>query len=292
MTSPHNQTMSLPVGLIGVGLLGSALAGRLIDRGCRVIGFDIDPGRRRWLAERGGTAAATAAEVFGQCRTTLLSLPDSDAAARVLDENRAAISAGSLVVDTTTGAPAAAETAARQLESAGSGYLDATVVGSSQQAQSGDVLMLVGGSQDVFQSCQPLLDGLARRVFYVGPSGSGARMKLVVNLVLGLHRAVLAEGLSLARACGLDPVQALEVLQAGAARSEVMASKGDKMIREDFAPQARLDQHRKDVRLIRQLAEEYQARVPLTEVHEQLLASASQQGFGQADNCAVIKAYG
>ena len=116
-------------------------------------------------------------------------------------------------------------------------------------------------------------------------------MKLVVNLVLGLNRAVLAEGLSLAKACGMDLTQTLEVLQATPAYSAIMDPKGVKMIEQDFAPQARLAQHLKDVGLIRKLAREHGALVPLSNLHEELLRRAVEMGLGELDNCAIIKVF-
>jgi 3-hydroxyisobutyrate dehydrogenase-like beta-hydroxyacid dehydrogenase len=116
-------------------------------------------------------------------------------------------------------------------------------------------------------------------------------MKLVVNLVLGLNRAVLAEGLSLARACGLDLPETLRVLRAGAAYSRVMDSKGPKMIAGEFQPQARLSQHLKDVRLILAEAERAGALVPLSRLHRDLLEAVEAGGWGEEDNAAVIRAF-
>ena len=116
-------------------------------------------------------------------------------------------------------------------------------------------------------------------------------MKLVVNLVLGLNRAVLAEGLSLAQACGIEPAMALEVLRSGAAHSAAMDTKGLKMVQRDFTPQARLAQHRKDVGLILTLAQSHETELPLSQIHAQLLDRAIQRGFGELDNSAILKAF-
>jgi len=113
----------------------------------------------------------------------------------------------------------------------------------------------------------------------------------VVNLVLGLNRAALAEGLALAQACGIDPGAALNVLEQTPAYSAVMATKGPKMIARDYTPQARLAQHLKDVRLIRQLARRHRAVTPLTDAHELLLQKAIELGYADADNSALIEAF-
>ena len=150
---------------------------------------------------------------------------------------------------------------------------------------------MAGGTDETFAVAREILATFASEVFHVGPCGSGSRMKLVVNLVLGLNRAVLAEGITLARALELDPSRALEVLRASAAYSKVMDTKGPKMLAEEFAPQARLSQHLKDVRLILAAAERTGADLPLSLVHRELLERAEQAGFGPLDNSAIIKAF-
>ena len=117
------------------------------------------------------------------------------------------------------------------------------------------MLVIAGGEPGAIAACGDLFATFATQAFPVGPWGSGARMKLIVNLVLGLNRAVLAEGLALARACGLDPAAALEILRAGPAYSRVMDTKGTKMLSGDFTPEARLAQHLKDVHLILTMAQ-------------------------------------
>jgi 3-hydroxyisobutyrate dehydrogenase-like beta-hydroxyacid dehydrogenase len=116
-------------------------------------------------------------------------------------------------------------------------------------------------------------------------------MKLVVNMVLGLNRAVLAEGLAMAERCGIAPAAALDMLKATPAYSAAMDTKGPKMVARDFSPQARLSQHFKDVRLIRELASRVGAATPLSVVHEELLARAVALGLGDADNSAIIEVF-
>ena len=116
-------------------------------------------------------------------------------------------------------------------------------------------------------------------------------MKLVINLVLGLNRAVLAEGLNLAYRAGIDPAAALDVLKATPAYSTAMDTKGAKMVNRDYALQAKLSQHLKDVTLIRALARRSGAATPLSDVHEELLTFAASAGLGDSDNSAIIEAY-
>src|SRR5262245_44877444 len=217
------------VGLVGLGLLGSALAERFLGAGFAVAGHDLDPERCRWLVGRGGRPAGSAPAVARACDRLVLSLPDTPAVEAVVAELAPELRAGLVIVDTTTGDPQRTAALGSDLARRGVRYLDATVSGSSEQVRAADAVVLVGGERDVAAACADLFACFARAWFHVGPWGGGARMKLVVNLVLGLNRAALAEGLALARACGLDPAQTLTVLQAGAAASRVMDAKGRKM---------------------------------------------------------------
>jgi 3-hydroxyisobutyrate dehydrogenase-like beta-hydroxyacid dehydrogenase len=170
-------------------------------------------------------------------------------------------------------------------------YIDATVAGSSDQVRAREVVVLAGGAAADVEEAAPLFDAFAERTFHVGGRGAGASMKLIVNLVLGLHRAVLAEGLTLARAMGLDPDLTLEVLRASPAYSVAMDRKGTKMLQRDWSPEARLRQHHKDVRLILGEAERHQIALPLSELHDRLLSRAEELGFGDADNSAILEAF-
>jgi len=281
--------MSDPVGLVGLGLLGSALAARLRVAGYDVVGFDIDAECRERLGAAGGRPVTSAVAISDNCRRILLSLPDSDVSRTVIDELRPHLQPDAILIDTTTGDPTVMQRMGEELVAAGIGYLDATVAGSSVQARNGDVLILIGGDADVVSKCEDLWTALSANAVHVGPRGSGARMKLVVNLVLGLNRAVLAEGLSFARQMGIDPALALDVLQESPAASTVMQTKGQKMISGEFTLQARLRQHLKDVRLI--LEQSHDGTTPLSEMHAQLLQSLVEQGFGDEDNSAIIRAF-
>jgi 3-hydroxyisobutyrate dehydrogenase len=279
------------LGMVGLGLLGAALAERFLRASHAVVGFDVDPSRRRVLADLGGSPAASIAEVARSCDRLVFSLPDTSAVERVLDEMTADLRVGLLIVDTTTGNPERTAEVGAWLADRGVRYLDATVAGSSEQVRSREVVVLVGGEQAAGDVCADLFACFAKEWFHLGPWGSGARMKLVVNLVLGLNRASLAEGLALARTFGLDLEETLHVLRVSPAHSRVMDVKGRKMIERDFQPQARLSQHLKDVRLILTEAERLQAKVPLSVLHRELLEGLERAGHGTDDNSAIIRAY-
>ena len=278
------------VGIIGLGLVGGALAERLIAARFEVCGFDIDSSKTAALIEMGGVPQRSALDVARSCQRLILSLPTSDIAAQVLEDIGGEL-AGKLVLDTTTGEPQTMARLGERLATLGADYVDATIAGSSAQVRRGEVVVMLGGSEQAVQRAGDLLETFAARWFYLGAIGSGARMKLVVNLVLGLHRAVLAEGLAFAKASGIEPAKALEILQAGPAFSRVMETKGPKMLAGDFSPEARLAQHHKDVKLILAAAQQADAKVPLTQLHELLLAALVAAGCGELDNSAIVRAF-
>ena len=152
--------------------------------------------------------------------------------------------------------------------------------------------MFFGGESVVFESLKPLIHDLTSKPFYLGGVGAASRFKLVHNMILGLHRMVLAEGLAFADVLGIDPVKALEVLRQTPAASGVMESKGERMVRGNFEPpQARLSQHLKDVRIMLEEATSKGLNVPLSSLHAELLEQAEQLGLGQMDNSSVAALY-
>jgi 3-hydroxyisobutyrate dehydrogenase-like beta-hydroxyacid dehydrogenase len=278
------------IGIIGLGLLGSALADRWLRAGHVVLGYDISADTRQALARAGGRALDSADELAAECDTLVLSLPDSKIVATVIDALEATLRRGLLVIDTTTGDPADAEALGQRLAARRVAFIEATIAGSSAQVRQGEAIAMIGGDEPTLGGCKELLAAVAAQTFYLGPWGSASRMKLVVNLVLGLNRAVLAEGLTLAGALGLEVTRALEILRVGPAYSTVMDTKGPKMLAEDFQPEARLAQHAKDVRLILENAKRTGTALPLSQTHRALLELAEAAGYGPLDNSAILLA--
>lgn len=279
------------VGLIGVGLLGSALASRLIGSGLRVYGFDSNKGQLASFKQSDGIACESATEVVQNCDVLILSLPTSDIVFSLVRQLRADFKPSQIVIDTTTGDPQQMIAIGQSLAELGVSYLETTVAGSSAQVTAGEVALLLGGDAEVVEKVKPLLAAITSKHFYLGPTGTASRFKLVHNLVLGLHRAVLAEGLVFAESLGFDQEVALEILNQTPAQSSVMETKGRKMAKRDYGLQARLSQHLKDVRLILAESERTGTKTPLSQIHKTLLEQAEELGFGDADNSAVVEAF-
>jgi len=280
------------IGLIGVGLVGTAIADRLLAAEFDVIGFDIDSAKRQHLTQLGGKAVASPTEVAQQANRIVLSLPDTQIVREVVEGPDGLLQAKtppSYIVDTTTGDPDETVALALRLADRGVYFLDATISGSSQQIRNRQAVFMVGGDRTAFEACADIFEAVTEKVFHLGPSGSGSKAKLASNLILGLNRLALAEGLVFAGKLGLDLQAFLELLKVTPAYSAAMDSKGKKMLTRDFTPEARIRQHYKDVSLILKYAEKAGQELPLSRVHLDILENAMAAGDGEMDNSGIIR---
>jgi 3-hydroxyisobutyrate dehydrogenase-like beta-hydroxyacid dehydrogenase len=275
------------VGVIGLGLLGAALAERLVTGGFSTLVWN----RSR---EKAGPLVAMGAKwsdnPLVECDVVVICLYTTDIVEEVLAQMDAGLRAGQILIDTTTGDPSQTFALGSRLAERGVRYLETPIAASSEQTRRGQALAMIAGEEQAFSDCREIIERLAPKSFYMGPWGSATKMKLVNNLVLGLNRAALAEGLVFANAIGMDAAKALQVLREGNAYSVVMDVKGEKMLTGDFTPQGKLAQHHKDIRLILEAAVRAGIHLPLSQLHQQLLMAAEAAGFGDQDNSAIIRA--
>jgi 3-hydroxyisobutyrate dehydrogenase len=278
------------VALIGMGLLGSALAERLLGARHAVRGHDIDDRRMAEHAARGGLVAASPEEAARGADVVMTCLMTADLVREVLLGPRGALAAAptAAVIDCSTVHPDATAALARELAARGVAMLDAPIAGSSGQARRGEAPVLVGGDPEVFARWRPLLDALSRVVHHLGPSGSGARAKLAVNLVLGLNRLALAEGLLFGLRQGLDGAALLDVLKDSGAYSRAMDLKGARMLEGRYEPEGKLAQHLKDVELILEVGRAVGAPLLASALHRQLLVAGVAAGWSERDNSAIM----
>jgi 3-hydroxyisobutyrate dehydrogenase-like beta-hydroxyacid dehydrogenase len=284
--------MTAKIGLVGLGLVGTAMAERLLAEQFDVVGFDIDSTKCEHLEQLGGKVVNSPTEVAEQADRVVLSLPNTEVVLEVIEGSGGILEAKTLpryIIDTTTGDPEETAALAKRLAKQGIYFLDAPFSGSSRQVRDKDIVFIVGGDKTAFEECKDIFDALGEKVFYVGESGNGSKTKLASNLVLGLNRLALAEGLVFASKLGLDPRAFLELLKVTPAYSSAMDIKGKKMLDGDFTAQARLRQHHKDVSIILKYAEKLGQKLPLSRVHLDVLKKAIDAGDGDLDNSAVIR---
>ena len=280
------------IGLIGIGLVGTALAENLLAAGYQVIGFARSEASRETLRRLGGRAAGRLGQVAEEAARVILSLPDSDVVDQIVSGPGGLLDAGSglrLILDTTTGEPERTEALAARCANHGVLFADAPISGSSEQIRRRQGVVLVGGERAAYDSCLDLIRAVSDRHYYLGGPGAGSRAKLASNLILGLNRLALAEGLVFAERLGLDLPAFLAMLKTTPAYSCAMDVKGEKMLRGDFAPQSKVAQHHKDLRIILECAAKAGQELPLAALHKEILEQAMAAGEGDLDTSVVLQ---
>ena len=282
----------LQVGIIGVGLLGQAFVHRLRGAGFGVVGFDVDPAKTAKLVDLGGRTALSVADLARRCDPLVLAVFSTDQVETVVEsELLPALGEGSgkIVLCASTCDPERIAALGRRVATRGLRLLETPVSGASGQVSRGEGVGLIGGDPHVVAAVEPVLRAMFPTYFHIGEIGDGGRAKLAVNLILGLNRLAVAEGLVFAERLGLDPEAFLKVARSSAAYSQVMDIKGAKMIRGEFAAEGRISQHLKDVHLMLEQAERVKQQLPLLETHADVLEACVRHGEADLDNSAVIK---
>ena len=282
----------LQVGVIGIGLLGQAFVHRLRGAGFEVVGFDVDPAKTAKLADLGGPTALSVADLARRCDPIVLAVFSTDQVEAVVEsELLPALGEGSgkIVLCASTCDPERIAALGQRVATRGLRLLETPVSGASGQVSRGEGVGLIGGDPHVVAAVEPVLRAMFPTYFHIGEIGDGGRAKLAVNLILGLNRLAVAEGLVFAERLGLDPEAFLKVARSSAAYSQVMDIKGAKMIRGEFAAEGRISQHLKDVHLMLEQAERVKQQLPLLEIHADVLEACVRHGEADLDNSAVIK---
>ena len=280
------------VGIIGIGLAGIAIAETLIKMGYDLVGYDIREERRVLFTGLGGTACPSVKDVVADCSRIILSLFDTATVKEVIFGEAGLLAVPSklrCIIDTTTGDPEETKLIAEDLAANGIAYIDATLSGSSEQIRNRQAVFMVGGEQKAFSSSKDIFDAVTEKTFFLGVSGSGSKAKLATNLVLGLNRLVLAEGLHFAEILGLDIREFLLLLKTTPAYSVAMDTKGEKMIKGDYTAQAKVSQHCKDLDIILQYAQKEGEELPLAQIHRVILKELMDKGDGELDNSFVFQ---
>jgi len=281
------------VGIVGLGLLGSAVACRLRAAGHAVVGYDVVPERVQALVAIGGRAAPSAEAVARGSEAVCVVLPSLASVEEVVLGPRglaASGHAGQTVIQMSTISPSLTERLAREVSVKGLAFLDCPISGTSGMVAQGDGIIFVGGERSVFDRWRPVLESVLPRAVFVGRPGQAMALKLVANLLIALHSAAAAEALLLAKRAGLDLGLVLDVLTKSAATSRMLEVRGPLMAKQEFPPQMKLDLFMKDLHLIQDAARDAGAPLPLTDVAERLYAAALAAGHAAEDLSVVFTA--
>jgi 3-hydroxyisobutyrate dehydrogenase-like beta-hydroxyacid dehydrogenase len=283
--------MSETIGVIGLGLVGRAIGSRLTAAGFVPLGFDRHESARTAWAGQGWALADSPAAIGARCTRCVLAVFDTQGVLDVTEGADGLLTGGATrsIVDCSTGDPDRLSALASRLAERRIHFIEAPLSGSSQQIAAGVATMLLGAEAAALAVNDDLLAAIAQQRLHIGGAGMGARAKLATNLVLGLNRAALAEGLVFAEQLGIAPERFLQLVLATPARSDAALAKGAMMVAGDFsAPQSRVRQHLKDLELMLEQAGAAGQRLPLTATHAALLRAAIAAGDGELDNAAVL----
>ena len=282
------------VGVIGLGIMGSAMAANLLKAGFEVVGYDIAAARRRDLARVGGRAARSSRDVRRRTDVIVCSLPSGPALLDVSAELAAGRGGARIVIETSTLPITVKETARAQLAAAAVTLLDCPLSGTGAQARVKDLVVYASGPQAACRRIAPVLEGFARGHYYAGPFGAGSKLKFVANLLVAIHNVAAAEALVLAMKAGLDPAMTLEAVADGAGGSRMLQVRGPMMVRGDYRhPTMKLKVWQKDMAIIADFAREIGAPTPLFLATAPIYTAAVAMGREAEDTgavCAVLEA--
>jgi putative dehydrogenase len=282
-----SETPEQPVGMIGLGIMGSAMSGNLIAADYPVVGYDI--AALAALAGRGGVAAKSVSEVAARAPILITSLPSPNALHDVARELAATPRENCVLVETSTFALDDKLAAAEVLREANVVMLDCPLSGSGSQALVRDVLVYGSGDRSAYDRCLPVFRAFSRAPYYLGAFGNGSKMKYIANLLVAIHTVAAGEAFALARKAGLDPAQMFEVVSEGAGGSSALKTRGEMLIADKYLPirTMPLDLWRKDLRVITEFAASLSAPTPMFAAAVPLFSAAVASGFGDQDTAAV-----
>jgi len=277
------------IGFIGTGHMGSHMAPRLINAGYHLTVYDRT--REKAQAIKGATVAETPGEAAAHSDVVISIVTDDAALEEVMlgpNGVLAGIHAGSVIIDMSTVSPRASRHLFQAARGKGVAMIDAAVSGSVPQVEQGSLVIFAGGEQETYQQCKPILDILGQSIYYMGPSGMGTTMKLVVNTLLGLGMQALAEAITLGEKAGLEKDVLLDVLGQTAVLTAGQKSKLENVRREQYPTQFALSLQHKDLRLILNEADEISVSMPATAVALQMYTAAQTKGMDE-DFSIMIK---
>ncbi len=287
MTHDNAKTIAF----IGLGIMGSPMAGHLVEAGHTVIGFNRSSEPVDKLVAAGGRGASSVAEAVRDADVIITMVPDSpDVQGIALGPEGVYANApsGSIHIDMSSIRPDVAAELAEAGRAAGIRVMDAPVSGGQAGAVEAVLSIMVGADPADFDEVKPLLDTLGKTVVLVGPPGSGQTVKAANQLIVAGNYQLVAEAIVFLRAYGVDTEAALEVLAGGLAGSTVLNRKGASMLAGNFQPGFRIDLHHKDMGIIVDSARAKNVAIPVGALMAQLIGALRAQGDGGLDHSALL----
>jgi 3-hydroxyisobutyrate dehydrogenase-like beta-hydroxyacid dehydrogenase len=279
------------IGIIGVGLLGSAVASRLLEGGFEVAGYDTRPDQVNALQAKGLTPASSLAEAAADADAVFTILPSLESVETTMIGTRGLIETAPpncTIIQMSTISPELTRRLGQAAAVKGLGFLDAPMSGTSAMVRRGDCAIFIAGDRARADACRSIFDAIAKKIVFVGEIGMASLAKLATNLLVGLNTAALAEAFVLAAKGGLAPTTLLEILKDSAADSKMLEIRGPLMARHRFDPQMKIDLFLKDFRLMLEEGRRLGVALPLTSVTQQLVTATAAAGRGEEDLAAIL----
>lgn len=284
------STKAMKIAFLGCGIMGVPMAKNLLNAGHEVIVWNRTSAATAPVVEAGAREAKSASEACAAAEVTFVMVSTPEAALAVARAAKDGLSAGKGYVDVSTVDAKTSSEIAAIVRSTGAEFLEAPVSGSKKPAEDGALIFLCAGDEALYGRCQAPLETMGKAHFFLGEVGQGAKMKLVVNMIMGSMMGAFAEGLTLSEKCDLDPDTLLQVISLGAIASPMFALKGPSMNAGKFAPAFPLKHQQKDMRLAIALADELAQEMPVAAAANELYKRARRDGCDDEDFSAVLKA--
>jgi len=282
--------MNKIVGIIGLGIMGGAIARNLVDRGWRVIGFDIDATRRAELGLASVTIAADVGQVVRDAPVVMTSLPTPEAVADVAQTIAKSGQSPRIVVELSTLTLADKLSFESILNRAGHIALDCPLSGTGAQAKNRDLVVYASGDSNAIAQCESLFADFAKQSADLGKYGNGSRMKFVANHLVAIHNVATAEAMILAERAGLDPKMVVDMIGPGAGGSRMFQMRAPMMVEGVYEPATmKVSTWKKDMTIIAEFADEVGCATPLFALTQPVYAQALAMGLGNQDTAAVFE---
>src|SRR5690554_582466 len=283
--------MTEAVGFIGLGLMGTGFTSRLLAAGYKVVGFDLDEDRRQQAQDRGVEVAASASEVAMKSDTMAICVTTTAAVAAVVEELAGSGQIeGKRIIDFSTTEMETTQKVAALMAEAGGHFIDAPVSGGPPAAEAGTLAIMAGGDNEALEAARPLLEQLGR-LTNMGPSGAGQATKLVNQALCLTNYCIVAEGLRLAEAYGVDARKIPEALEPGLGNSAVLQNIFPRMVERDYAPRGYARQILKDLEMLQEATRKQHIAMPMAATATTLFRLLVAQGHSELDGAAVVKLY-
>jgi 2-hydroxy-3-oxopropionate reductase len=281
------------IGFIGLGIMGLPMAKNLLKADYPLIAYDLNEKPLNELLQLGAQKASSNSEVGSNCDIIITMLPNSpDVQKAVFSQGGIAegLSSGQILIDMSSIAPLVSQEIAQKLSSKGVEMLDAPVSGGQEKAQSGTLAIMVGGKEDTFNTCKPILDVLGNPVL-VGDIGAGGTTKLVNQAIVAVNIAVVAEALLLGKKAKVDPKRIFDAIKGGLAGSQCLTDKAPRMFKANYDPGFRMKLHVKDLTNVLATSQALHNAMPLTAQVMEMMQTLMAEGHSEVDHGGLALFY-